>query len=124
MPNKIREISKKALEAKFDPSLSNFAFTINQSALERIRKISSNSDEKIITASIKSHEVYFSEGSKWSLNVGNTDSDESIEINFDNSYLSNINTNLGEIKFYVFDTTILFKEDINSNLLISFEQLA
>ena len=123
-PNRLRDINKNVLAQKFDPKLSNWQFSLNKDALDRIKKISNNSDEKIISASIREGEVFFSEGSKWSLLVGKTEHKEIIEINFDNSYLSNIIPQNDNIDFYVFDSTILFKETDRTNLLVSFEQIA
>lgn len=123
-PNRLRDINKNVLSQKFNPSSSNWKFSLDKNSLDRIKKISNNSDEKIISATIKDGDVYFSEGSKWSLLVGKTEYSEQVEINFDNSYLSNIVPQGDNIDFFVFDTTILFKETELTNLLVSFEQVA
>ncbi len=122
-PNRLRDISKGVLEQKFNPKICNWSFNLNSDVLDKVKRISNNSDEKIITASIKDKKVYFSESSKWTLLVGDTELEDSIDISFDNSYLSNINSTSDKVEFHVFDTTILFKEEQNSNLLISFEQV-
>ncbi len=86
-PNRIRDINKEILSQKFNTKLSNWSFDLSSTAFDRIKKLSGNSDEKIITASVRDNEVTFSEGAKWSLVVGKTEMSEFAEINFDNSYL-------------------------------------
>lgn len=122
-PNRLREINKAVLQQRFNPKSANWSFTLNCDALDRIKKISNNSGERVISANIKGGEVYFSESSKWSLLVGKTEHTENVDINFDNSYIHNINSKNDTVDFHVFDTTILFKENENSNLLVSFEQV-
>ena len=63
----------------------------------------------------------FSESSKWELIVGDTEDKEYHQLVFIKKYLSNIDDTKEDIRFFVYDTFILVKDD-NSNLMLSFEQ--
>ena len=120
-PQKIRDISKETIQTKFAADLSWWNFKINNELLTKIKKISNNIGEEIISINVKDKKVTFSESTKWSLVVGEANTDD-CEINFDNKYLDNINISGDDTTFYIFETVILFKDGDESNLLVAFEQ--
>jgi hypothetical protein len=69
---------------------------------------------------LQSGKVFFSELSKWELEVDEI-SHKNEQIVFQKKYLSNINDDKETITFTIFETFILVKDE-NSNLMLSFEQ--
>lgn len=118
--HKIKDITKKLLDDRFPPDLEKPNFKLPWETLQKIKRISANTEEVVTKIAIKSGKVIFSESNYWSLNVGNCDFKEDMEIAFDNGYLGNINQR-DEIHLFIYDTVIMFSDN-ESKLLVAFEQ--
>lgn len=118
--HKIKDITKKLLDSKFPIDLEKPNIKLPWETLQKIKRISANTEEVVTKISIKSGKVIFSESNQWSLNVGVSDYKEDIEISFDNGYLGNINQR-DEIHLFIYDTVIMF-DDNDSKLLVAFEE--
>lgn len=118
---KIRDINQKSLDARLNPKNSKWKFSISKEDFGNVKKLSSiNSEEKILNITLQSGKVFFSELSKWELEVDEL-SHKNEQIVFQKKYLSNINDDKETITFTIFETFILVKDE-NSNLMLSFEQ--
>lgn len=118
---RIRDINKTTLNAKLNPKLSKWNFTVNIQDFSNIKKLATiNNEDKTLNINVDNGKVTFNEVSKWELEV-----DEIKPINsnivFSKKYLSNINDDSETINFHVFDNFILIK-DKDSDLMLSFEQ--
>jgi len=118
--SKIKNITKDLLDSKFPVDNEKPNFKISWETLQKIRRISANTEEVVTTINLKSGKVIFSESNIWSLVVGETEYKEDLEISFDNSYLGNVNQK-EEISLYIYDNVIMF-DDKDSKLLVAFEQ--
>lgn len=118
---KIRDMNKSMLESRLDSKNCRWGFKISQQDFSDVKKLCSiNNEEKILNINVINNSVTLSESSKWELEVDNIDI-KNVNLIFGKKYLSNINTNDEFVNFSIFDTFILIK-DINSDLLLSFEQ--
>jgi hypothetical protein len=118
---KIRDIGKTQLEARLNPKNCKWDFQVSQSDFADVRKLCGiNNESVIMNINVNDGVVTMSENSKWELEVDRIPS-RNTNIVFGKKYLSNIDTENPTIKFYIFETFILVKDD-NSNLLLSFEQ--
>jgi len=119
--SKIRDINKSALESRLDIKNSKWGFKILKSDFSDIKKLSNiNSEDKIINVIVNNGKVSMVEEYKWDLEIDEIDSDKNVKITFNKKYLSNINDQLDEINFKIFETFILVKDNI-SNLMMAFE---
>lgn len=118
---KIRDINSSVLEARLDRKNAKWTFEISQSDFLDVKKLASiNSEDRIMLVNVLNGKVTISETAKWEIEID--------EIDFKNTtltllkkYLSNINVENSIIRFDIFETFILVKDD-NSNLMMSFEQ--
>lgn len=118
---KIRDINSTVLEARLDRKNTKWTFEISQSDFLDVKKLASiNSEDRIMLVNVLNGKVTISETAKWEIEID--------EIDFKNTtltllkkYLSNINADNSVIRFDIFETFILVKDD-NSNLMMSFEQ--
>jgi hypothetical protein len=118
---KIRDINSTVLEARLDRKNAKWTFEISQSDFLDVKKLASiNSEDRIMLVNVLNGKVTISETAKWEIEID--------EIDFKNTtltllkkYLSNINAENSIIRFDIFETFILVKDD-NSNLMMSFEQ--
>ena len=120
--SRIRNINSETLEERTDIDNSEWTFKVAKQDFINVKKLSSiDSEEKILTINVEKGEVVAGENNKWELNLGQTDDKVNSKIVFNKKYLSNINSDIEEIDFYMFETFILVKDN-NSNLMLSFEQ--
>lgn len=120
--DKIRDLNSELIEARTDIDNANFSFQISRNDFIDIKKLCTiDSEDKILSIDIESGKVTASELQKWELQLGEIDSSINSKIVFNKKYLSNINSDMDIIDFYMFETFILVKDNI-SNLMLSFEQ--
>lgn len=118
---KVRDIGKTQLESRLNPKNSKWEFQVSQSDFADVRKLCGiNNESVILNINVIDGVVTMNENSKWDLEVDTIPS-RNTNIIFGKKYLSNIPVNNKFIKFSVFETFILVKDE-NSNLMISFEQ--
>lgn len=118
---KIRDINASVLEARLNPKLAKWSFSISQSDFLDVKKLASiNSEDRTMIITVQDKKVTVSEPSKWEIEIDEIDY-KNTTLTFLKKYLSNINADNSVIKFDMFDTFILVK-DQNSNLMMSFEQ--
>lgn len=119
---KIRDITKVVLNNRLDPNNSLWNFNVKKEDFESIKKLSTiNNDDKVIDINSNSGVVKFGEYSKWELEVDDESTGNNEKVIFLKKFLSNIDATQENIRFDVFDTFILVKDEI-SNLMLSFEQ--
>ena len=119
--HKIRDLNKKFIDTKLDLKKSKWNFTISVEDFTNIKKLSTiNNEDRILNINVLNNKVFFSEVSKWELEVDDV-SVSNQHIMFNKKYLSNIDLDKGDIKFHIFENFILIKDD-ESNLMLSFEQ--
>lgn len=121
--SKIKDMNKKSFLSLLDVKNSKWNFKISLEDFSNVKKLSSiNSEDKIINIKVNNNgKVYFIEEQKWELEVDETEIDSEKFLTFSKKYLSNIDSNSDIINFNIFETFILVK-DVNSNLMLSFEQ--
>lgn len=118
---KIRDINSAVLESRLDPRNAKWSFQISQSDFLDVKKLASiNSEDKTMIITVQDKKVTVSEPSKWEIEIDQIDYKNST-LTFLKKYLSNINADNVVIRFDIFDTFILVKDE-NSNLMMSFEQ--
>ncbi len=119
--SEIKDIDNNSLNQKLNLKNKKWSFSISGSDFSDIKKLSNiNSEGKTLSVEVnKSGVVTISEQSVWDLEVDNIGDHDKVII-FNKSFLGNINEN-ENIDFHVFDSFILNK-DVDSNLMISFEQ--
>jgi hypothetical protein len=119
----IKDISMNQLNQFLDTSNSDLNFSFPSKELLSARSASNiegGDSNKNINIELKDNSVYFSQ-SNWEMLVGKKDFDSRKKITFNKKYLNNINPNVEEVYFYLFETFILYQEG-NQKLMISFEQ--
>ncbi len=117
---KIRDITIDLLEKRMDIRNSKWSFKTDKQDFQDIKKLCSINEDKILNINVSNKKVMLSESSKWEIEVDEIEYKDHHLI-FGKKYLSNINANVDEVRFHIFDTFILVK-DTNSNLMLSFEQ--
>jgi hypothetical protein len=118
---KIRDLNIKTLEKRMDPKMSKWGFKISKQDFADVKKLCSiNNEDKILNINVSKGNVSFNESSKWDIEIDQIE-ERNEQLIFGKKYLSNINADQDFINFSIFDTFILVK-DINSNLMMSFEQ--
>lgn len=118
---KIRDINASVLESRLNPKLAKWSFQISQSDFLDVKKLASiNSEDRTMIITVQDKKVTVSEPSKWEIEIDEIDY-KNTTLTFLKKYLSNINAENSVIKFDMFDTFILVKDE-NSNLMMSFEQ--
>jgi hypothetical protein len=119
--HKIKDLNQNFIETRLNLKKSKWNFTIENEDFISIKKLSTiNSEDRTINLNVINKKVYFSEISKWELEVDEVDVPNQ-HFMFNKKYLSFIDSELEKIKFYIFDNFILLKDD-KSNLMLSFEQ--
>lgn len=120
-PSEIRDISKDVLSKRVDIKNSKWSFKMANSEFQDIKKLATiNSDGRILHLNIDDKKVILSETSTWEFQVDEVDMSDR-HLMFNKTFLPSINDTEDFINFFVFETFILTK-DINSHLMISFEQ--
>lgn len=118
---KIRDINSAVLESRLNPKNAKWSFQVSQSDFLDIKKLASiNSEDRTMLINVLANKVTVSEPSKWEIEIDEIDY-KNTTLTFLKKYLSNINADNSVIKFDMFDTFILVKDE-NSNLMMSFEQ--
>lgn len=118
--SKIRDLNKEILEARMNPRLSKWQFSLDTNDLTSIKKMSNiNNEDKTISIQVSSNLVNFTEDGKWNLQVSECEYKDT-KVTFNKKYLSNINLEKKSIDFQIFETFILISDD-ESKLLLSFE---
>lgn len=118
---KIRDVNSSVLESRLNPKNAKWSFQISQSDFMDVKKLASiNSEDRTMIINVLGGKVVISEPSKWEIEIDEIEKSNT-SITFLKKYLSNINADNKVIKFDMFDTFILVKDD-NSNLMLSFEQ--
>lgn len=118
---KIRDINSAVLESRLNPKLAKWSFELSQSDFLDVKKLASiNSEDKTMLINVVNGVVTVSETSKWEIEVDKIDY-KNTQLTFLKKYLSNINADNSVVRFDIFETFILVK-DQNSNLMMSFEQ--
>jgi hypothetical protein len=118
---KIRDLKKEILEQRLDPKKSKWGFKISKSDFADAKKLCNiNNEERIMNISVSDGIVTVNESGKWELEIDKIEP-RNTNLIFGKKYLSNIDGEMDEINFHIFDTFILVK-DRNSNLMLSFEQ--
>lgn len=116
------DLNVNTIEDKTDIDCSNWKFQVaKQDFLDIKRLCSIDSDSKILSFLVEKGNITAEEPSKWELQLGKLEENLNAKIVFNKKYLSNINSDMDMIDFYMFDTFILVKDNI-SNLMLSFEQ--
>lgn len=120
--DKIRDLNAELIEARTDIENSEFNFQITRNDFMDVKKLCAiDSEDKILSIDIEDGKVVASETAKWELQLGEIESSINSKIVFNKKYLSNINSDMDMIDFYMFETFILVKDNI-SILMLSFEQ--
>jgi hypothetical protein len=118
---KIRDINLKVLESRLDPKNAKWKFEISQSDFLNVKKLASiNSEDSVILVNVINGKVTISETAKWEIEIDEIDF-KNTTITILKKYLSNINADNSVIRFDIFETFILVKDE-NSNFMMSFEQ--
>jgi len=120
--DKIRDLNKSTLESYLDPKKSKWGFSILKSDFADVKKLCSiHSQDKTVTVTNTNGKVSISQLSKWDMDIDEIEH-KNATLTFNRQYLGNINTEINDdrIRFSVFDTFMLVKDDI-SNLMLSFE---
>lgn len=118
--SKIRPVNKETLDSRLNIKNSLWDFSITKSDFSDIKKLCNiNSEDRILTINVSDGKVSLLEESKWELDVDDI-SYKNTKLVFNKKYLSNINAENEIIKFNIFETFILVKDN-NSNLMLSFE---
>lgn len=119
---KIRDITKTVLNNRLNPSNSIWNFSVSKEDFESIKKLSTiNNDNRVLDINSIGGVVKFGETAKWELEVDENSTGNNEKVIFLKKFLSNIDGSQENIRFDVFDTFILVKDEI-SNLMLSFEQ--
>jgi len=120
--SKIKNINAEMLDARTDIENSEWNFQVAKQDFQDVRKLCAiDSEEKILNINIEKGKVLAGEDYKWELHLGQASKDITYKIVFNKKYLTNINQDLEILDFYMFETFVLVK-DINSNLMLSYEQ--
>lgn len=120
--DRIRDLNAELIDDRTNIENSEFGFQIERKDFIDMKKLSSiDSEDKIFSIDIEKGKVLANEPQKWELHVGDIDETIDSSIVFNKKYLSNINSDMDTIDFYMFETFILVKDNI-SNLMLSFEQ--
>lgn len=119
--HKLRDLNKKFIDTKLDLKKSKWRFKLSTEDYTNIKKLSTiNNEDRILNINVLNKKVYFSEISKWELEVDEVDVSNQ-HIMFGKKYLSNINPTNDQVVFNIFENFILIKDE-ESNLMLSFEQ--
>lgn len=119
-PKKLRDIPKDLLETKLDIDNCIWDFTINADDFKDIKKLSKINSDEVLTITVDDKALKASQTNKWSINIGSAETSNT-NITFNKKYLSLLKFEDNNIKLYVYDTFLLYKED-NECLMLSFEQ--
>jgi hypothetical protein len=122
MHKMLADIRKEQLSGMLDPDNIVWKFKMDKKVFDDIKKLSSiNSDNKVINIGVDTGKIYFSEDSRWNLNIDEEEyKHKNCNLTFGKKYLSSISIE-NDFEVQVFENFILFKND-DSNLMVSFEQ--
>ncbi len=119
----IKDITKEQIEARMDPSMANFNFTLTGEQFKEIKKLVTLNKSETIGLKSKGGKLSFYD-KRWSVLVGKVDADKvGDEIwTFNNKYLKSISPDeeTGDININMFDQFLLIKEG-NTHLMIGLE---
>lgn len=116
----MRDINKGALKQRLDLKFRKWFFNITKSEFSDVKKLSSINSDRIINISVVSGKVILSEKAAWELELESFDDDRNASLMLNKKFLSCINE-MDNIEFSIFENFMLIK-DVNSNLMLSFEQ--
>jgi hypothetical protein len=116
----IRDINKQILSQRLNLKNRKWSFIMDKSQFNDIKKLSNINDDKIISIDVNNGKVVVSEKSAWEIEIGEIEIKSGSFI-LNKRFLKCIDSNKEEIEFNLFDSFILVK-DINSNLMLSYEQ--
>lgn len=116
----VRDIPKSVISQRLDLRNRQWAFTLTNTQLSNIKKLSNINSDNIINIDVEDGEVVISEYAAWELKVGETEKKSSSFV-FNKRFLKSINDDSDEIQFSLFDNFILIKNN-NSDLMLSYEQ--
>jgi hypothetical protein len=120
--DKIRDINLSAIQKRTDINNCVCNFVVTKNDFMDVKKLASiDNPEGIVSFTIEEGRVFVGEDSKWEMDLCKINDKINSKIVFRKKYLNNINTETNKVEFFLFQTFVLVK-DINSNLLISFEQ--
>lgn len=120
--DKIRDLNSDLIEARTDIDNADYGFEITKQDFNDVKRLCAiDSEDKILTIEINNGKISASEPAKWELQLCEIDETTNANIVFNKKYLSNINGDMDMIKFYMFETFILVRDNISS-LMLSFEQ--
>jgi hypothetical protein len=117
----MRDIDKNSLTTRLDLRNKKWSFSIKNEDFVDIKKLSSINSERVISIMVTKGNVVVSEKSAWELEIDDLDDDRSASLILNKRFLGCINDKLTRVDFHIFDTFMLVK-DIDSNLMLSFEQ--
>jgi len=117
----MRDIDKNSLTTRLDLRNKKWSFSIKNEDFTDIKKLSSINSERVISITVNKGNVIVSEKSAWELEIDDLDDDRSASLILNKRFLGCINDKLIKVDFHIFDTFMLVK-DIDSNLMLSFEQ--
>ena len=117
----MRDIDKNSLTTRLDLRNKKWSFSIKNEDFVDIKKLSSINSERVISIMVTKGNVVVSEKSAWELEIDDLDDDRSASLILNKRFLGCINDKLTMVDFHIFDTFMLVK-DIDSNLMLSFEQ--
>lgn len=117
----MRDIDKNSLTTRLDLRNKKWSFSIKNEDFIDIKKLSSINSERVISIMVTKGNVVVSEKSAWELEIDDLDDDRSASLILNKRFLGCINDKLTRVDFHIFDTFMLVK-DIDSNLMLSFEQ--
>lgn len=120
--NKLRDISKEALDIILDSDNVNWSFSLTNEDFVDIKKLSSiNADDKIISFSVDDNMDLKVGEKNWNLKVGEVNEIYD-KIVFPKKYLNSISNEVkGDLNFFIYPSFILFNDN-DVNLMVSFEQ--
>jgi hypothetical protein len=117
----MRDIDKNSLSTRLNLKNKKWSFGIKNEEFSDIKKLSSINSERVLSIHVHNGKVTFSEKSAWELEIDELDDDRNANLILNKRFLSCINDKLERIDFHIFDTFMLIK-DVDSNLMLSFEQ--
>jgi hypothetical protein len=117
----VRDIDKTMLSQRLDLKNKKWSFKISNTDFSDIKKLSNINSERILNINISNGLVNISEKSAWELEIDQVEDDRNTSLILNKRFLSCINDNGQDINIHIFDTFMLIK-DVESNLMLSFEQ--
>ena len=115
----VKDVTYENLKFTTSPSNTKWKFNVDLNDFNDIKKIASNSEDKIVTVSTNNNHIFFGDESSWELNVGDISEDHP-SVTFEKKYLSSFPTS-ETIELRIYEAFILIHHG-DVTLMVSFEQ--